>query len=474
MSSKSGPEGRPWSLAVRLTVWYAGSSFALVLAATAVLYWALAGNLDREDDEALADKVRAVRAILAERPGDAEALRQEVEATNAAHGTERIFLGVRDKHSGYRGATEGMFTQIPSTAFPHFGALAPDDQTINYRTESGRSFRLRAVTDDFGSYLIQVAIDRTPEAELLADYRRNLGAVLGAALVVGTLGGYRIARHGTRPVRTIAATARRIRPAHLGERIVARGLPAELRELADTFNGMLDRLEDAFARLARFSADIAHELRTPVNNLRGEVEVALTRPRPPEEYRDVLGSCLEECGRLARLIDSLLFLARAENPERRINRENVDVGGEFEGVRAFYEASAAEANVRLSVESPPGLAASLDRALFRRAVANLADNALSHTPAGGAVTLAALPDGEGVRVVVSDTGRGIPAEHLPYVFDRFYRADAARPSDRGNAGLGLAIVKGIAELHGGTATVASEPGHGTRVTLTFPPPADGK
>src|SRR5262249_8923070 len=151
--------------------------------------------------------------------------------------------------------------------------------------------------------------DRTPEAELLADYRRYLAAILGAALVACTLGGYRIARHGTLPVRTIAETARRIRPAHFGERIVTRGLPAELRELADTFTGMLDRSQDAFARLARFSADIAHELCTPVNNLRGEVEVALTRPRPPEEYRDVLGSCLEECGRLARLIDSLLFLA---------------------------------------------------------------------------------------------------------------------------------------------------------------------
>ena len=149
-------------------------------------------------------------------------------------------------------------------------------------------------------------------------------------MVVCGVVGYHIARRGLRPVRVVTDTARRIDPTNLNERIAADGLPAELLALADTFNRMLDRLEGSFTRLARFSADIAHELRTPVNNLRGEVEVALGKPRTPEEYRDVLTSNLEECGRLARLIESLLFLARAENPQMQVVKDRVDVGGELE------------------------------------------------------------------------------------------------------------------------------------------------
>src|SRR5262249_16434652 len=150
--------------------------------------------------------------------------------------------------------------------------------------------------------------------------------VLGIALVVCAFAGYHIARRGLRPLVEITATTRRIRSTTLSERLAGHGLPAELGELAATFNEMLDRLEGAVARLGRFSADIAHELRTPVNHLRGEAEVALSRPRSPEEYREVLGSGLEECVRLTRLIDSLLFLARAEVPETQITLEPLDVG----------------------------------------------------------------------------------------------------------------------------------------------------
>src|SRR5262249_7366571 len=154
-----------------------------------------------------------------------------------------------------------------------------------------------------------------------------------------------------------AETTRRIRSTTLHERVELAGLPAELSVLAGTFNEMLDRLEESFTRLARFSADIAHELRTPVNNLRGEAEVALGKARAPEEYREVLGSCLEECGRLSRIIDSLLFLARAESPETQIAREWIDVGRELAVVRDFYEAAAGEAGVTLRLAAPQGIVA---------------------------------------------------------------------------------------------------------------------
>jgi two-component system heavy metal sensor histidine kinase CusS len=210
-------------------------------------------------------------------------------------------------------------------------------------------------------------------------------------------------------------------------------------------------------------------LRTPVNALRGEVEVALGRPRSGDEYRNVLGSCLEECGRLGRLIDSLLFLARAENPKTVLATEPVDVGRELVVVREFFEPAAAESGVALATEVEPDLVVPADRTLFQRAIGNLVTNALAHTPVGGTVTLRAARVAGAVRVEVVDTGEGIAHEHLPYLFDRFYRADPAR-SGGARVGLGLAIVKGVAELHGGAATVASAPGRGTTVTLTFPVP----
>jgi two-component system heavy metal sensor histidine kinase CusS len=244
-------------------------------------------------------------------------------------------------------------------------------------------------------------------------------------------------------------------------------MPSEVQQLASTFNDMLDRLGDSFERLSRFSSDIAHELRTPLNNLRGEIDLALSKKRSPEEYVDLLGSLSEECEQLARLIDSLLFLARAEQPAMQIDREPVDIARELRLVCDFYEPAATEAGVRLTVTAPEKLAPQIDRTLFQRAVGNLVQNALAHTPNGGEVRIEAQNSGGGLAISVSDTGAGIAEEHLPRVFDRFYRADPARTRNSGGCGLGLPIVQSIARLHGGNVAIASHVGHGTRVTLTL-------
>ncbi len=463
MSSKTGADARPWSLALRLTLWYAASAFALVLVATGYLYVALVGQLVEEDDEWLAGKAGEVRRAAETRPGDAAGLRQLVEA-GGGRAAERILVRVDDPRGPAPLAVEtpGLSAAVPLDAFPD-GPVAVRD----YKAPDGRLYRLRTERGETG-VVVRAAMDRTEDEELLEGHRRRLSYVLGLSLLACALGGHALARRGVRPIAGVTATARRIGPAALAERLSTAGLPAEVRDLADTFNGMLGRLEDAFARLSRFSADIAHELRTPVNNLRGEIEVALGRVRTPDDYRDVLGSCLEECGRLARLIDSLLFLAQAENSRSDLRTVSVDVATELAAVRDFFEPLAAEKGVALAVDAPAGLTVPTDRTLFQRAVANLVSNALAHTPAGGTVTLAAIPEPAGVRVEVRDTGTGIDPEDLPHVFDRFYRADKARTSSAGRVGLGLAIVKGIVEWHGGTASAASVPGEGTTVSLRFP------
>jgi two-component system heavy metal sensor histidine kinase CusS len=243
----------------------------------------------------------------------------------------------------------------------------------------------------------------------------------------------------------------------------------EIRGLALAFNAMLERLEESFARMSRFSADIAHELRTPVNNIRGQAEVALARPRSPEEYVEVIASGLEESVRLSELIESLLFLARSESPGDHLKRTPEDIGRLLADLRDYYEVAATEAGVTMSSTAErDNIVGYVDRMLLLRALGNLVSNALAHCSAGDTIVLTALRRDEQIHIVVRDTGSGIPADALPRVFDRLYRADPARSRNSGGAGLGLAIVRQIIHLHGGEVEIASSPGQGTTVLVILP------
>ena len=465
---------RPFSLAARLTTWYAISAFGVVLASTGFLYWVLVVNLARETDETLADQVHILRSILADRPGDIAALEQEVEWELAARQHAPIF--VRILSDDHRTVVESprMGDILPAQFFPSaVSAGSKPGLGVTLITQSGVAYRVLTAKasigeSDAGVRILQVAVDQSREEGLLEGYRRSLWLILIFALIVCAAGGYGIAQKGIRPVKEITSAARQVRSTTLGERLDIAGLPAELAELAITFNDMLDRLELSFAKLSRFSADLAHELRTPLNNLRGEVEVTLGRPRAQGEYCDTLGSCLEEFVRLSDIIDGLLFLARAENPQSGIPREPLDVGHEVAVVVEFYEPVATEAGIQLLLDIVETASALLNRPLFQRALGNLIENAIKHTPSGGTVTLSVNRMDDCFRVEVADTGQGIPENHLPHITERFYRVDPSRDANHGGVGLGLAIVESVMALHGGILEVASEVGHGTRVGLICP------
>ncbi len=448
----------------------------LVLATATFLYWTSIRNLDREDDRLLGDRARVLLSVLESRPGDVEAVRREVFEEWDAHQRTQLHVRILGLEGQTLVETPGMEKLLPPHSFP--SPEAEPGVGFDVVFAGSGSFRVLSVSTAPGpgrSPVVQVAMDRSLEAELAADYRTNLLVVLVVGLFACAAAGYAIAHRGIKPIHGITAIADRITSTNLNERMSSGGLPAELLALAGTINKMLDRLEDSFTRLSRFSADIAHELRTPIASLRGEVEVALGRPRTEAEYREILGSSLEECGRLSRLIDRLLFLARAENPRTQITRETCELVTELSKVDEFYQAAAAEAEIRLIVEVEPAHSrAEVDRSLFQRAVGNLIANALSHTPARGTVTVWASADASLATVKVFDTGKGVPASHLPHVFDRFYRGDQARSSQNGNVGLGLAIVRSIVELHEGNVQIASEVGKGTCVTMVFPRKADGR
>ena len=349
--------------------------------------------------------------------------------------------------------TPGMADQLDLAQLARQTQSRPD-RTLRMKGRDGQVFRVTSASAPVGSPAtqtdtVQIAIDVSQKEKSLARYRFWFWVILLATFAIFPLVGYQIARQGIRPVQEMATTARHISSTNLRERILPEGYPFELASLANTFNQMLDGLEESFERISRFSADIAHDLRTPVNNIRGEAEVALARARTADEYRDVIESCLEEAVRLSDLIGDLLFLARAESPLIHLRRERVDVGELLGGVREYYEASAADGGVSLTttVADEPVIA-ELDRSLLQRAVGNLVSNALAHTPPGGAVVLGTNVDFSTIRIEVSDTGVGIPAEALPRVFDRFFRVDSSRSQGSGGTGLGLAIVQSIALLHG--------------------------
>jgi two-component system heavy metal sensor histidine kinase CusS len=445
----------------------------LVLLATASLYMVLRAELDRSTDQFLADKLHVLRTMLRERPSDQDGLREEIELESAARRYEQFYIRLLDEHGTPILTTPGMDEQLDLADLAGRTRNRPE-HSISMVGRHGQPFRVTSAAAPVGAMstrndTIQIAIDISQEEALLTRYRLWFWAILLVTSVLFPLVGYRIARHGIRPVEEIAATARRITSTNLRERIRAEGYPSELASLAGTFNEMLDRLEDSFEQISRFSADIAHDLRTPVNNIRGEAEVALARARTVEEYRDVVESSLEETVRLSDLIGDLLFLARADSPLTHLHRQRVDVGELLGIVREYYEATASEGGISL-VASPGAetITAELDRALMLRAVSNLVSNAIAHTPSGGSVTLAASTIEAEISINVSDTGSGIPAEALPRVFDRFFRVDPSRSKTSGGTGLGLAIVQSIMTLHGGSAEITSKLGRGTCVTLRVP------
>ena len=444
------------SLALRLTAWYAGASLVLLLVSTQLLYWVVKSAFDREDDQALAEKVAILEPLLS-RPGE---LKVEV-ARESSSRMGATLIRVVGPGEELLAETPGMSAVIPAPV----GESAVG--TLEVASRSGRAYRVvvARVPAAGGSAVIQVALDRVAEESLLARYRRALWVILAAGLVVSVAAGSRIARHALRPVDGMIETVRHIRSTRIGERVNPAGFPRELSLLARTFNEMLDRLEEAFGRLTRFSSDLAHELRTPLGNLTGETEVALSRGRTPDEYRHVLESSLEEYGRLSRLVESLLFLARAESGTAGLAPRELELSEETETVREFYGAAAEERGVAITCRGGASLHA--DPVLLQRALANLVSNALAHTPRGGTVEITAAQEPGGAVVVeVRDTGCGIAPEDLSHVFERFYRA--RRDAEGAGSGLGLAIVRSVVELHGGVAAAASSPGRGATFTLRFP------
>ncbi|MGO9230387.1 MAG: ATP-binding protein [Bryobacteraceae bacterium] len=343
------------------------------------------------------------------------------------------------------------------------------------RDSSGKLFLIRAAVmwDEkrHDPFYVALGTSLAKNEEILRRYSVMIfaGVIPGAALL-GWLVGWLVAGRALTPVRDVAQAAQRITGSNLGLRIPSRQAGDELDYLILTFNRMIERLEASFRQMKQFSADVSHELRTPITGIRGQLEVALMTAGTTDQYREAMFNALQDIDRLSQIVRALLLLSQAESGQLSLVRTRLDLGLVLEDLAEQFQIPAEGGGVRLAAQCVPGCYVDADRVQIERMITNLLSNALKFTPAGGEVRLHARPVEGNVELVVEDTGRGIPAEHLPHIFDRFYRVPGSgtAPAPDQGLGLGLSFVAWIAKAHNGVIDVQSTPGKGTRFIITLP------
>jgi len=460
---------RPLSIRSRLTIWYVGVLLAILAVVSGLSYSVLRWSLLQEVDASLVAVAHIVREADERGAGGSEAERLIRDMLGPGSADQFFQFLDPDGHSRFRAGR-------PPAAALKLSPLAQDNATRGQSTfetledPQGGPFRLLTVPVQRSGRsveIIQVSAPLARTLEALARYLTTLLALVPVAVGLAAAGGAVIAARALSPVRAMSKAARQITAEDLGRRLERRGADDEIDHLAGTLNTMLAGLEAAFAQARRFSADAAHELRTPLTVLKGELEVALRAARSPEEYRQVLISSLEEVNHLIRLAEDLLLFSRSVAtmgfPRERVELEPLVLEALEAGAR---RAQGAGVTVRADALEPALVLG--DAGALRRAVLNLVDNAVKYTPAGGKVEISLLVAEGEARIVVRDTGIGIDPADAARIFDPFVRLDAARTRDAGGSGLGLALVRAIAEAHGGTITVDSTPGAGSRFTVRLP------
>jgi two-component system heavy metal sensor histidine kinase CusS len=352
-------------------------------------------------------------------------------------------------------------SRLPEKLPQKTGLSTLNDDGTDYRVLNAPLF-----VDRPDSPQLTLLLDITHHQHFLQRMQHLIWLTVGLSALATALLGAWAARSGLRPLRRMSAIASGVSAQSLNARLPEENMPSELTELAHSFNAMLGRLDDSFQRLSAFSADIAHELRTPLSNLLTHTQVTLTRPRPIEDYREALHSNLEELQWMAQLVNDMLYLAKADHGLLTPKRESLELAEEADVLLEFFAPLAEDARVTLSREGSAQMEG--DRSMLRRALSNLLDNALRFTPADGEVRVRIVDQVKGLSLMVENSGGGIEGALLPRLFDRFYRGDPARQEGSSeHAGLGLAITQSIIRAHGGQIRCESENGW-TRFVIDMP------
>ncbi|OIN44060.1 two-component sensor histidine kinase [Pseudomonas azotoformans] len=440
------------SLASRLALLFAACTAVVSLIAGVLFNRASEAHFIELDQQQLDSQLVALRSTL-QGVDSREALAQR-KAQLRAELSRQPDLTLRITAAGQR-----WLDDAPSVDLPE----APGLHSLQNADTDYRVYNAPLQTGQPGSPQLTLMLDITHHQHFLQRMQHLIWLTVGLSALATALLGAWAARSGLRPLRRMGEVAASVSAHSLTQRLPQQNMPTELAELAQAFNAMLGRLDDAFQRLSAFSADIAHELRTPLSNLLTQTQVILTQPRPLEDYREALHSNLEELQWMAQLVNDMLYLAKADHGLLMPKREPLALADEVDALLEFFTLLAEDRQISLVREGTARTTG--DRGMLRRALSNLLDNALRFTPQGGQVRVRME---DGVRLSVENTGDGIPTELLPRLFDRFYRADPARHEGSSeHAGLGLAITQSIVRAHGGRIYCESGAGW-TRFAIELP------
>jgi len=447
------------SIRLRLTVWYA-VALMLGLALFGLVMWLAVEHRSMAGvDARLAQRLAGLQTALKAESGIGNRAHLQRELAELVSGyPDGSLIQLRDAAGDFLLPATQKMPSWP-TSMTAAGARTVLSEGRSYRIVTG------SLTSARENWTVMVAISLDDVLALMRDLRRLLLLMIPAVVVVACLGGYWLSLRALRPVDEITAVAKSIGLQNLSQRIVVPQTGDELQRMSETWNDVLARLESAVKRMRQFTADASHELRTPLALIRASAELALRRERDPENYRAALRSIKEQAEYMTRLTESLLTAARIDSGALDLPLQPIDLNGLVASVVQQNEALAAATQIRLKVKTSHGaaLVKGNDPAL-RRLLQILLDNALKFTPAGGTVTASVDPARVGAVVSVSDTGVGIAPDALPFIFDRFYRADPARENGAG-FGLGLSIAQAIAQAHGSTLVVNSTPAAGSCFSL---------
>jgi heavy metal sensor kinase len=453
---------RTASIRTRLTVWYAGVLALVLVLYGATTFLAVRHEFQEQFDDQLHEDFETAEGRLTVRAdgqiAEAEDRRYEPHADDERSYDVWSINGDLLYRSG--GPATGP---LPAGAIASYRGY--DSVEIN-----GSHWRTLTGSTMVGGRAVTLRVSRSEEP-----LRRQLWEILvvlglGLPLVVGlaAFGGYVLARRALAPIDHLAAEGRRITADRLHERLSVPNQHDEVGRLAAVINETFARLESSFDRLRRFTADASHELRTPLSVIRGIGEAGLAEPRSVMEYRDVIGSMLEEVDRVSTLVDTLLRLSHADAGTIRLVRRAVDFGQVAGDVASSLSILADEKRQRLNVEAPMPVSVCADALVLREALTNVVDNAIKYSPRGATIEIGVRRIGDEAVLTIADEGPGIAQENRERIFDRFFRVDEARSRDRGGTGLGLAIAKWAVEINGGQITVNPRPAGGSIFRIVLP------
>jgi len=453
------------SLAFRLTLIYAATCAILSIVVFFIFYQLMISSINARTDIALTEELNECSSLLASK--GVATLKEEIYRKAQSAGTGKVFLRVltidgKEIVSSDLGPWHGI--GISKIALERLAQSRPVFETFKL---PGGEHSARVIYGMTGpGIVLQIGRSLKDDEEILEDFRQAFRTAIAVVLTFVALGGWFMAQRALTGVREVTRTAMAISDGAMEKRVPLTGRGDEIDRLSQTFNRMLERIQSLIKEMREVTDNIAHDLKSPLTKMRGLSEVTLTTGKSLNEYRSMAASTVEECDSLLGMINTMLEISEFGAGVATLNITNVDISTLIEEACDLFQPLAEDKGLAIKTKVPPQCLLSGDKSKLQRVVTNLLDNAIKYTPSGGTVTVSAGEGEKEVIISIHDTGRGIAANNIPRIFDRFYRADKSR-SEPGT-GLGLSLVLAIVQAHGGDIEVNSSPGAGSTFTVVLP------